>query len=57
MPDADGTVTARIVDRIADIAAADWDALAGDDNPFVSHGFLNALEATGCATQQSGWLP
>jgi predicted N-acyltransferase len=57
MPDADGTVTARIVDRIADIPATDWDALAGAENPFVSHGFLNALEITGCATQRTGWLP
>lgn len=57
MPDADGAVTARIIDRIADVPAADWDALAGDENPFVSHGFLQALEATGCATQEAGWLP
>lgn len=57
MPDAESTVTARIVERIADIPATDWDALAGDENPFVSHGFLHALEATGCATNKAGWLP
>ena len=57
MPDGNGAVTARIVEKIADIPAAVWDALAGPDNPFVSHAFLNALEETGCATNRAGWLP
>ncbi|MEK9661576.1 MAG: GNAT family N-acetyltransferase [Alphaproteobacteria bacterium] len=57
MPDGEGAVTARIIEHIADVPSADWDALAGDDNPFVSHGFLNALEVTGCATGRTGWLP
>ncbi|MEP3047577.1 MAG: GNAT family N-acetyltransferase [Roseibium sp.] len=26
-------------------------------NPFISHAFLEALEATGCATRETGWLP
>ncbi len=57
MPDGNGAVTARVVDKIADIPAASWDSLAGPDNPFVSHAFLNALEETGCASQGAGWLP
>ncbi len=26
-------------------------------NPFISHTFLNALEESGCATAETGWLP
>lgn len=26
-------------------------------NPFLSHAFLEALEASGCATAETGWLP
>jgi len=48
--------TARLVDSIADIPAMDWDRLAGG-NPFVRHGFLSALEASGSATAQTGWAP
>ncbi len=57
MPDGNGAVTARVVDKIADIPAETWDTLAGPDNPFVSHAFLNALEETGCASNRAGWLP
>jgi len=43
--------------RLADIPAHEWDACAGDGNPFVSHAFLEALEASGSTTAESGWLP
>lgn len=38
-----------------EINAADWDALVGDDNPFVSHAFLCGLERTGCIREALGW--
>lgn len=57
MPDGDTALSARIVENIADIPADTWGKLAGDDNPFVSHQFLHALEETGCATNEAGWLP
>nr|MCU0886996.1 GNAT family N-acetyltransferase [Rubritepida sp.]MCU0943777.1 GNAT family N-acetyltransferase [Rubritepida sp.] len=41
---------------IAEIAAAEWDACAGD-NPFVSHAFLSALEESGSTGPRTGWLP
>jgi uncharacterized protein len=50
-------ITVKIVPRLADIPAAEWDACAGADNPFLSHAFLEALEASGSATSQTGWLP
>ena len=46
--------TLKIIDNLADIDAADWDALAGKD-PFVSHAYLYALQESGCATAQFGW--
>src|SRR4051794_10936493 len=47
MPDGSATLTLTLHPRIAEISAADWDACAGDGNPFVSHAFLSALEDSG----------
>jgi hypothetical protein len=44
----------KIFEVIAEISAAQWDALAGK-NPFLSHAYLNALQVCGCATPQTGW--
>ncbi len=44
----------QIIASLAHIPAAQWDAL-NDGNPFLSHAFLSALEASGCATPQTGW--
>lgn len=38
------------------VPAAEWDALASD-NPFVSHGFLTALEDSGSVGEGTGWQP
>jgi len=40
---------------IAELPAAEWDALRADANPFVSHAFLAALEDTGCIRPDWGW--
>jgi predicted N-acyltransferase len=50
-------VVARMADGIAAFTAADWDACAGDDNPFVSYAFLSALEDSGSAVAHTGWQP
>ncbi len=47
----------RFHNRVDDLAAADWDALRPDDNPFVSHAFLAALESSGCIRPDWGWQP
>ncbi len=44
----------KIIENLADIPAATWNQLAGDD-PFLSHAYLYALQASGCATMQFGW--
>ena len=52
---------ARLIDRIADVPAADWDALANppgaEFNPFISHAFLKALEDSGSVNTEAGWRP
>ena len=60
-------IVMQVSPRIADVPAADWDACArGSDsgaassrpaNPFISHVFLQALEASGSAIRATGWLP
>jgi len=46
----------RIVDSLAGVDRAEWNALAGEQ-PFLRHEFLSALIETGCASRRSGWLP
>lgn len=46
-----------VVDRISRVSAEEWDALVGEDNPFIEHAFLRVLEETGSATADSGWAP
>jgi uncharacterized protein len=48
--------TLRIYDAVAGVPQAAWDALLDPlANPFVSWAFLDALEASGCATKAHGW--
>jgi predicted N-acyltransferase len=44
----------RILDSLAAVDSAQWDALAGS-NPTISHAFLDALHASGSASPRSGW--
>ena len=44
----------RIIENLADVTAADWDALAQGD-PLLSHAFLGALQQSGCAVPGFGW--
>lgn len=50
-------ITARVAGGVGQVPAADWDACAGTDHPFVSHAFLSALEDSGSAVAQAGWQP
>jgi predicted N-acyltransferase len=47
----------RFLGALADIAAADWDALHDGQHPFVSHAFLAGLEQHGCLRARWGWTP
>ena len=61
MADGGGALTARTISSIDEIDAAAWDALANPEgqpyNPFVSHAFLCALEASKSVAPEAGWAP
>ncbi len=59
--------TLNILSSLKDISKDDWDRLANPDgyssdaleyqcNPFITHDFLLALEQSGCATPETGWM-
>ena len=55
------TAEARLLNNMAEIPAAEWDALACPEgaraiDPFTTHRFLMALEASGSTGNGSGWL-
>jgi predicted N-acyltransferase len=47
----------RIVEGLAQVPAEQWNALIGDDNPFIQHEFLAALEEHHCVGETYGWIP
>lgn len=49
--------TARIAAGVADLPRDEWDACAGNANPFVSWDFLAALERSGSVGEGTGWQP
>ena len=63
-PEATAKTVVRVLQGIGEIDATDWDACArGREpatmraNPFTSHAFLCALEESGSASRETGWLP
>ena len=54
---AEADLTVRIAPSVGSLQAAEWDALAGPDNPFMSHAFLAALEDSGSVGPGTGWTP
>ena len=53
----DGEPRVRTAELVGSLPRAEWDALAGTDNPFVSYDFLTALEESGSVGPEAGWLP
>jgi len=47
----------RIIDTIDHVAAAQWNRLHDERNPFLRHEFLATLEHQQCVGGNSGWLP
>ncbi len=48
-------LTAKVAGSVGALDAAQWNALAGSDNPFMSHEFLTALEDSGSIGPGTGW--
>lgn len=47
----------RIETSLEGIQPAEWDALGGHADPFLSHAFLGALERHDCVGETFGWYP
>lgn len=47
----------EFVTSVSALDSAAWNECAGQENPFVCHQFLSALEDSGCVGEESGWLP
>jgi len=56
MPQPTDTARTDAIRGVSDIAAAEWDRLAGTGNPFLSHAFLAGLEEFDCLDAH-GWTP
>jgi len=50
-------VQTRHVQRLGEVAAADWDGLFDGGYPFTRHAWLSALETHGCVSDSEGWQP
>ena len=57
MPDGKEAITVKVIPGIGAIDAAAWNACAGEENPFLSHAFLKALEDSGSCRAATGWQP
>lgn len=55
MTEAD-SIAVHILAGADDICAADWNALAGPENPFMQHGFFKAVEDSRSACAETGWM-
>ena len=56
MADREIEVVAKLSSGVSGLNSYAWDRLAGDD-PFVSHAFLSALEASESVGKGTGWTP
>ena len=56
MADRETEVVAKLSSGVSGLNSTAWDRLAGGD-PFVSHAFLSALEASGSVGEGTGWTP
>ena len=57
MADREADILARIAGGVSQIDGAEWDRLAGPDDPFLRFAFLSLLERSGSVGQASGWTP
>lgn len=57
MPDGADLHSITSVPSIHEVAAEDWNACAGEDDPFIGHAFLACLEDSGSVGVRTGWAP
>ncbi len=47
----------ELLDGVRAVPREDWDALVGDESPFLEWGWLASLEDAGCVGEGTGWAP
>ncbi|MCA9504897.1 MAG: GNAT family N-acetyltransferase [Spirochaetaceae bacterium] len=57
MSDPASKVEFSLEDGVAGLPRDEWDALVGDDSPFLEWAFLSSLEDSGTLAPSSGWTP
>jgi predicted N-acyltransferase len=57
MPDGNEAIIVKVISSISEVLPESWDLCAGKSHPFTRHAFLSALEDSGSATAETGWLP
>src|SRR5262249_23191032 len=50
-------VEVETLSGVRELPADEWNALVGDDSPFLEWEWLASLEEAGCVTSDTGWLP
>lgn len=53
----DAELTVRIAGSVGTFGREEWNALGGNDNPFVSHEFFTVMEDSGSVGPGTGWEP
>jgi predicted N-acyltransferase len=51
------TATFSVVESVTEVPAPAWDALVDENDPFLEHGFLAALERSRSVGRRTGWQP
>jgi len=50
-------LTIKIIQKISEVARAEWNRLLGEGSPFMKWDWLDSLEQCGCVNEETGWLP
>ena len=53
----DPPLSLSVLAGVTEVSATAWDALVGEDDPFLEHAFLAALERSGSVGPGTGWEP
>jgi len=51
------SISVELVSSVTDVDPEQWNACAGENNPFLQHSFFEALESSGSACKTEGWEP
>ncbi|MEX0804769.1 MAG: GNAT family N-acetyltransferase [Candidatus Binatia bacterium] len=52
-----GDYTIKVVRKVSEVDAEEWDGLVGNGSPFLKWNWLESLERSGCVNEDTGWLP